>query len=83
MNLFERINKNRENKILRQIRSGNIDEKALIKAFKNTTNKINFIAQCNSALQHKLPEGLTNAIIELAKTNADFLKSVCPLMTRK
>ena len=83
MNFFERINQNREDKILRKIRSGNIDERALLKAFRSSNDKINFVAQCNSALQYQLPESLTSAILELAEINTDFLLKICPLMYRK
>lgn len=83
MNFFERINKNREDRIFRQIRSGNIDEKTLVKIFKSSNNKINFIQQCNSILKHQLPEKLLDAIIECAERDTDFLIRVCPLIHRK
>lgn len=76
MNLLERLNKYKENRIFNKIRSGNIDEQALIKAFKRSSNKTDFIAKCVSEMNFRLPESLVNAILEVAKSDKQFLMNM-------
>lgn len=78
MDFFERLNQNREKKIIENIRRyGKVDERAILKTFKKTSDKRKFIIQCSLAMNHQLPMVLEEAIIDFSRKNKEFLLRDC------